>query len=159
YMKNPSGSYATILVGLTNYKGVLGANWVYGTYPNGPTPTAGGDGFWGANGVFTLNSWQVPLSISDIKDGTSNTLLVGADTFDQNAAVSAGNTAGEGFAWAHSVEATLTCAIPPNAKGTNGLPVAYTNWQDYHGFKSNHPGGVQFLFGDGAVRLISDSIA
>jgi len=159
YMRTSSGSYDSILVGLTSYKGVLGANWIYGTYPNGPSPTSGGDGFWGANGVFTLNSWQFPLHFTDITDGTSNTFLIGEDIFDQNAATSTNTTAGEGYAWAHAVEATLTCAIPPNVKGSNGLPVAYTNWQDYHGFKSHHTGGVQFLYGDGSVHFISDSIA
>jgi prepilin-type N-terminal cleavage/methylation domain-containing protein/prepilin-type processing-associated H-X9-DG protein len=159
YMRNAAGKYDTILVGLTSYKGVLGANWNYGIYPNGPPPTAGGDGFWGANGLFTLNSWQSPVRITGITDGTSNTFMVGEDIFDANAAVSTNTTAGEGYAWAHSVEATLTCAIPPNAKGSNGLRVAYTDWGNYHGFKSNHSGGVQFVFADGSVHFISDSIA
>jgi prepilin-type processing-associated H-X9-DG protein len=144
---------------LTSYKGVLGANWNYGIYPNGPPPTRGGDGFWGANGIFTLNSWQAPVRLTDITDGTSNTFLVGEDIFNANAATSTDTTAGEGYAWAHAVETTLTCAIPPNVKGPNGLPVPYTDWQDYHGFKSYHSGGVQFVFADGSVRFISDAIA
>jgi prepilin-type N-terminal cleavage/methylation domain-containing protein/prepilin-type processing-associated H-X9-DG protein len=160
YMRNASGGYDQILVGLTSYKGVLGSNWIYGVYVNiNPPPTAGGDGFWGANGVFTLNSWQAPLRLTGITDGTSNTFLVGEDIFDARAAVSTNTTAGEGYAWCHSVEATLTCSIPPNAKGSNGQAVVYTDWQNYHGFKSRHSGGVQFLFGDGSVRFIGDSIA
>ncbi|MCI0464173.1 MAG: DUF1559 domain-containing protein [Gemmataceae bacterium] len=160
YMRNPTGgTYAQILVGLTSYKGVLGGNWNYGTYVNrNPPPTAGGDGFWGANGVFTLDSWRKPLKLPQIIDGTSNTFFVGEDVFDERAAVSTNTTAGEGYAWAHSVEATATCAIPPNAKGTNGLPIPYTDWQNFHGFKSQHTGGVQFVMGDGSVRFVSDSI-
>jgi prepilin-type N-terminal cleavage/methylation domain-containing protein/prepilin-type processing-associated H-X9-DG protein len=155
-----AGQYDSILVGLTSYKGVLGNNWNYGIYVNrNPPPTDGGDGFWGANGVFTLNSWQRPVRLTGMSDGTSNTVLVGEDIFDAEAAVSRNTTAGEGYAWAHSVEATLTCAIPPNAKGANGLPVNYRDWGNYHGFKSRHAGGVQFVFGDGSVRFISDSIA
>src|SRR5262245_32941379 len=89
YMRNPDGSYATIVVGLTTYKGVLGSNWNYGIYVNrNPPPINGGDGFWGANGIFTLESWMSPLRLTDITDGTSNTFLVGEDIFDQNAAVS-----------------------------------------------------------------------
>jgi prepilin-type N-terminal cleavage/methylation domain-containing protein/prepilin-type processing-associated H-X9-DG protein len=161
YMLNlGTKQYDKILVGLTSYKGVLGSNWDYGSYPNlTPPPTDGGDGFWGANGLFTLNSWKAPVSLTGITDGTSNTFMVGEDIFDQNAAVSTNTTAGEGYAWCHSVEATLTCAIPPNLKGSNGQFVPYTNWGDYHGFKSRHTGGVQFVFGDGSVHFISDTIA
>src|SRR5262249_49455847 len=155
YMLRGSG-YDQILVGLTSYKGVLGNNWNYGIYVNrNPPPTDGGDGFWGADGLFTLNSWQHPTKIAAITDGTSNTVMVGEDIFNADAAVSRNTTAGQGYAWAHPVESTLTCAIPPNAKGANGLPVQYKDWGNYQGFKSRHPGGVQFVFGDGSVRFIS----
>jgi prepilin-type processing-associated H-X9-DG protein len=32
------------------------------------------------------------------------------------------------------------------------------NWNTDLGFKSSHPGGAQFLFGDGAVRFLPEDI-
>jgi len=34
----------------------------------------------------------------------------------------------------------------------------YCNWHTSAGFKSLHPGGAQFLFGDGAVRMLPETI-
>jgi prepilin-type N-terminal cleavage/methylation domain-containing protein/prepilin-type processing-associated H-X9-DG protein len=161
---NMGASGKPVLVGLTSYKGVLGANWPYSSngWNNGPT---GGntDGFWNGNGLFPINSWQKPVRITDITDGTSNTLMVGEDIFDQNAATKSWTPPsdaywGEGYSWAMTVDATLTCAIPPNAR-KNGARIPWTNWGDFHGFKSQHPGGVQFVYADGSVRFLNDSIA
>jgi prepilin-type processing-associated H-X9-DG protein len=72
---------------------------------------------------------------------------------------------GNGFSWAHPTEATLTCAIPPNTlTHPNGTPIDTTSnnqteWGSYHGFKSRHPGGVQFLLADGTVHFISNTIS
>jgi prepilin-type N-terminal cleavage/methylation domain-containing protein/prepilin-type processing-associated H-X9-DG protein len=153
-----------VLVGLTSYKGVLGSNFNYGDYANQTPPFVnGGDGFWGANGLFSLDVWKNPIKIVQIIDGSSTTFMVGEDIFTPDYAN--GTQPGNGFSWAHSVEATLTCAMPPNnLKHPNGTPINTTStnqkeWGSYHGFKSRHPGGVQFLYGDGSVRFIHDSIA
>jgi prepilin-type N-terminal cleavage/methylation domain-containing protein/prepilin-type processing-associated H-X9-DG protein len=150
-------------VGLTSYKGVLGGNFNYGDYANGsPAFLNAGDGFWGANGLFSLDMWKRPVALVGITDGTSNTFLVGEDIWTPEYAN--GSQPGNGFAWAHAVEATLTCAMPPNTlKRLNGAPVDVTSndqghWGSYHGFKSRHSGGVQFVYADGAVRFVRDSI-
>jgi prepilin-type N-terminal cleavage/methylation domain-containing protein len=155
------GHAGPILVGLTNYKGVLGSNWIYGTYANG-VGLRPGDGFWGANGLFTLDTWEAPITFSDVTDGTSNTFMVGEDVFTQDYATH--NMPGSGFAWVHTAECTLTCAIPPNNfTHLNGTPVNTTSssqieWGDFHGFKSRHVGGVQFVYADGSVHFITNTI-
>lgn len=156
-------SQTNFVVGLTSYKGVLGGNWNYGDYANGTPPFANaGDGFWGANGLFSLDVWKAPIGLVAITDGTSNTYMVGEDVFTTEYAN--GNQPGNGFAWAHSVEATLTCAIPPNTlRHANGTPINLTSedqreWGTYHGFKSRHAGGVQFVLADGSTRFVRDSI-
>jgi prepilin-type N-terminal cleavage/methylation domain-containing protein/prepilin-type processing-associated H-X9-DG protein len=155
----------TITVGLTSYKGVLGSNFNYGDWANAtPAFRNGGDGFWGANGLYSLDVWKSPIKMVQVTDGTSNTLMVGEDTFDPNwANVTA--PAGNEFSWAHSVGAVRTCAMPPNTiKRLNGNAINVTSgnsgeWGSYQGFKSRHTGGVQFLFGDGTVRFIDNQIA
>jgi prepilin-type processing-associated H-X9-DG protein len=156
-------SQTTFAVGLTSYKGVLGSNFNYGDYANATPPFLNsGDGFWGANGLFSLDVWKAPIALVAITDGTSNTLMVGEDIWTADYAN--GTQPGNGFAWAHSVEATLSCAMPPNnLKHPNGTPINTTSnsaseWGSYHGFKSRHPGGVQFVYADGSVRFVPNSI-
>ena len=156
-------SQTNYVVGLTNYKGVLGSNFNYGDYANAnPAFVNFGDGFWGANGLFSLDRWKGPVTLVGIADGTSNTVMVGEDIWTADYAN--GTQPGNGFSWAHSVEATLTCAMPPNyIKHANGVPINTTSldqaeWGSYHGFKSKHTGGVQFVYADGSVHFVRDSI-
>jgi prepilin-type N-terminal cleavage/methylation domain-containing protein/prepilin-type processing-associated H-X9-DG protein len=151
------------VVGLTNYKGVLGSNFNYGDYANGtPAFLNGGDGFWGANGLFALDMWKRPVSLVAITDGTSSTFMVGEDVWTPEYAN--GSQPGNGFSWAHAVEATLSCAMPPNnLKRVNGANIDVNSldqghWGSYHGFKSKHSGGVQFAYADGSVRFVSNAI-
>src|SRR5262249_9731092 len=97
-----------------------------------------------------------------ITDGTSNTFMVGEDIWTADYAN--GTQPGNGFAWAHAVEATLTCAMPPNyLKHASGTPINTTSndqmeWGSYHGFKSRHSGGVQFVHADASGHFVRDSI-
>jgi prepilin-type processing-associated H-X9-DG protein len=164
YTRWPGNTASTILVGLTSYKGVLGSNFNYGDFANAtPAFRNSGDGFWGANGLFSLDVWKAPIKLVQITDGTSNTFMVGEDFFNPawaNVTAPAGNE----FSWAHAVGAVRTCAMPPNnLTHPNGTPinVASSNsreWGSYNGFKSKHQGGVHFLYADGTVRFIDNSV-
>ena len=145
------------LVGMTNYKGVQGANFCWGDWANPGTagnscePWEQGDG-----AIFPLN-WVRPLRWSRFVDGTSNTLLIGEQVYDPN---DPGNAHyGLGYAWAHSVEACAIASFPINAKRPDGTPYASGDWQGKNGFRSRHTGGAQFAFADGSTRFLAENMA
>lgn len=84
------------------------------------------------------------LSLAHITDGLSQTLLVGERTSQRGYCTWAGVMPGDACVLAAVVGSAI---LPPNAK----------DWHA-HGFSSQHPGGAQFLFGDGSVHMISDTI-
>lgn len=95
------------------------------------------------------------VKLRQITDGTSKTLLIGESSpVDQNSAafMSDGDWATTGlqlnFDWAGS----NYCVDGSGAANTAVC------WQIMRGFRSHHPGGVQFAFVDGAVRFIADRI-
>jgi len=79
----------SLTVGLTSYKGVSGGNWGDGEArwlngaPNGPfsSPlgTSSHSGITNGNGMFFRADYLRRLRLSDITDGTSNTMMVGED--------------------------------------------------------------------------------
>ena len=144
----------------TNYDASCGPTSLYN---NGSVPcslyssfnafaTASEPGFAGA---FTRRCINCP--ISDIHDGLSNTIFFGEirPAWDRNAAV--------GNGWSNSCLTSWT-NVPINYysgdltyDGSNGCSCVL-NWNTASGFKSCHPGGAYFAFGDGAVRFINETI-
>ncbi len=92
------------------------------------------------------------VKMKEITDGTSHTFLVGeASPVDGNSVAwnSDGDWAitgvGINFDWQNYAACVSASGVP-------------TCWWNMRGFRSSHPGIVQFAFADGSVRNIPDSI-
>jgi prepilin-type N-terminal cleavage/methylation domain-containing protein len=148
---------------VTCYRSNIGSNWGggppgsplwWGTDPqwcnpdpNNANPNLAYDGCAAGNGVIWENN--NPLRITDITDGTSNTIMIGealTGKDNQNA-------------WCHMDNAIATCAYPPNAKNPlTGKDYPADQWWNRYAFTSAHTGGVQFAMTDGSIRFIEDNI-
>jgi prepilin-type N-terminal cleavage/methylation domain-containing protein/prepilin-type processing-associated H-X9-DG protein len=118
-------------------------------------------------GVFFLNSI---VRYEDITDGTSSTIFIG----EKN--VEAGD-----LGWASGTRATLRNAgtpiegpsrlmrgtamgpVPGEIEGEDGVEEGAAKGSPpkpdpVGGFSSNHPGGANFLFGDGSVRFLKQTL-
>src|SRR5262249_4037662 len=129
------------------------ANYV-GSYGSGQITEDHGDG----GGIFYRNS---KTRIGDIRDGTSNTFLVGERS--------------SRIAYSSWTGSLTGCEVMPNAPTDWGpgsaavLCLGHTGYaEDKHtpnnpynyveDFSSNHAGGGNFVFADGSGRVISDGI-
>ena len=112
------------------------------------------------SGIFTRVGQGCKLN--QVTDGLSNTIFVGE--------VLMKCTDHSGGGWIHfnngaNAHASTVCPIndmttcpPGTGKITNPSCTAQNNWNYSWGFKSQHPGGAQFLLGDGSARFLGDTI-
>jgi len=94
-----------------------------------------------------------PLTIQGILDGSSNTILVGERDFTTNIA---GSSLIRHSATTASFEGRPGYKLNPR-KGP-GLKYG-TGDNERLAFSSLHTGGCMFLFGDGSIRFLSDTIS
>jgi prepilin-type N-terminal cleavage/methylation domain-containing protein/prepilin-type processing-associated H-X9-DG protein len=171
---NNADSFGLFQVGVTNYFGCLGQDWGGDPGPNGwasqgwpggldlrwcwpydNQPAGTYDGLDYGDGVFF--GYQQYLwgdnrggtAFAQITDGLSNTFMVGEGLVN----------ASYWNWWAYTNGAIRTCAIAPNATQLDGTPYLQWDWPNNFGFSSGHDGGVQFVYADGSVHFISNTIA
>lgn len=155
-------------VATTSYKGVLGDTWLGASgifhnngarYPSGIYDKV--DPRYSAvlprdchhdtrcRGMLFRQTFREPVEMRTVVDGASNTTLVGEDIVALNGHSVAFYADGD---W-------NSCNIPLNFGTNTPNPTAFRNdWANARGFKSRHAGGVQFVYVDGSVRFINDSI-
>jgi hypothetical protein len=110
----------------------------------------------------------VPITMPMIHDGGSNTIMAGEALPEQSSwfRTPAGFTGPN-----HYREPNWASALSGNAAGTTIVPINYAselkagcalNSYENHniswGFKSNHMGGAFFVFADGSVRKLNETI-
>jgi prepilin-type N-terminal cleavage/methylation domain-containing protein/prepilin-type processing-associated H-X9-DG protein len=179
YMRCPSDGY-NLNESLSNYAGSLGPQCSIG--PCGYDPFQGwcqpessglGGGVAGMGYTWSpdhgntgtgrdlrgmFNRVGVAVNMASAKDGLSNTILIGEVLPEEHDHYWNGS-------WTHfnGGVAHHTTLPPINYKSTNRnwcspANTAHHNWNVSWGFKSNHSGGANFLFGDGHVQLIAQGI-
>jgi len=141
--------WSGIQVALTSYKGSIGDNPMGGSSSlwNTPDLSTNTDCHRRAEcpGIFWRNDYIYTVRISDIRDGTSNTFLIGEDVPEQNYHSAAFYANGD----------YASCHAPLNYFPKPPTP---TQWWNVMSFRSLHPGGAHFCMADGSVTFISESI-
>ena len=138
-------------MGSTNYKGVCGSNWAWGSFTN-VGPSGNSNGLDAGDGVFYRTDGQTNtgLGLAGVTDGLSNTFFAGEDLPSRNGHCS----------WPFFNHATGTCAIPLNNAMQTGQPGFnnFRDWPNVYSFRSNHSQGANFLLGDGHVRFVRQAV-
>jgi prepilin-type N-terminal cleavage/methylation domain-containing protein/prepilin-type processing-associated H-X9-DG protein len=121
-----------------------GCNW--GTESGGFCRAGGITGEACFTGMFGRSCYSI--SFNKVTDGLSNTLMVGETLPGHNLYNCA-------YCTNMSVATTHT---PINLMNTWEMPAPLGSSQYTCGFKSLHPGGLNFALGDGSVRFINETI-
>jgi prepilin-type N-terminal cleavage/methylation domain-containing protein/prepilin-type processing-associated H-X9-DG protein len=132
---------------VTNYKGVLGDNQMGGGSSKfaGSTPDCHNSANRPCPGIFYRNMYAHKPRLADVRDGTSNTLMVGEDLPEHNYH--------SGLYYANGDYAS--CHSPLNYMPNPPTPA---DWPNVISFRSRHPQGANFCRADGSVRFVRQGI-
>ena len=125
---NSFSSVGDLLVARSNYSGV------FGTLEFSEDPRRG-------SGIFFANS---DVTFGEIRDGSSNTLMIGERRNDFGTVTWAGVFPGVNEPFARIVGAA---DLSPNS-----------NEDTFENFRSYHPGGINVTLGDGSTQFVTDTI-
>jgi prepilin-type N-terminal cleavage/methylation domain-containing protein/prepilin-type processing-associated H-X9-DG protein len=98
-----------------------------------------------------------PTRMSDCTDGLSNTIYFGEVRRDCSIHIQ------QGWMRSNDGNGLVSTQVPINYDSCSTDPAASPcnrpcNWSTELAFKSRHPGGAQFVFGDGSVHFLSETI-
>ena len=133
-----------IEVAVTNYKGCIGDSQMGGSGSIG-VGSPDRHNTTGNLGMFYRCNFVEPISVALIRDGTSNTFMIGEDVPSANNHSAAFYSNGD---YASTHMPLNYFPDPPNP----------TYWPNTISFRSNHPGGAHFAMADGSAHFIQEQI-
>ncbi len=163
YYHSSAGSTADQKRATSNYGASIGNQyfWLcsFGGNMFGDGPRGHGDTVDGSqiSGVFSHMAWAA--AIREITDGTSNTIALG----EVRPKCSWHMWDGWMHINANSWVGTTAPINYPTCEGETGYDASDVchqpnGWGAAQGFKSRHPGGCQFVFADGSIHFLSETI-
>lgn len=160
-IRKDMAQYTNIDNAVTNYSPVGGSNWGSTNIPPAaPTTFAttfthagsigGTNGFDNGDGLLFRSDYsRGAMNWSKVTDGLSNSLAFGENLPEHSTYCT----------WWYANQG-LTTAIPINLKNpATGTYYPRTQYQHIWGAKSKHPGGAYFVYADGHVAFIPDTVS
>jgi len=111
---------------------------------------------WSSNGMNLkyrndgIFYYETGVSTGEVRDGLSNTLFAGE--------ITDGGNEGSRTSWLVGLvfRSLRACDNPINTKPASGVTTSYAGYKLNAAFGSYHPGGANFLFGDGHVVYLTE---